>query len=58
MKCDLCEHPDVHSQSNLLCECCAKMIERLLIVQQRMDPNHPHMVASDFYSVKTGAWID
>jgi hypothetical protein len=37
MKCDLCKHPAMHSKNDLLCESCAEMILRLLIVKERMD---------------------
>ena len=46
MKCDLCEKQVVHSKKSPLCEGCAEMIQRLLIVQQRMDSNEPRMTAT------------
>lgn len=44
MKCDLCKHRDVHSKNELLCDDCAEMIRRLLIVQKRMDS--PYLACS------------
>jgi hypothetical protein len=46
MKCDLCKHYDVRSENNLHCESCAEMIQRLLIVQQRMAFHEPPMAAA------------
>jgi hypothetical protein len=46
MKCDLCEHQDVHSKNELLCEDCAEMIQRLLVVQKRTDSPEPRMFAA------------
>jgi hypothetical protein len=42
MKCDLCKHRELHSKNNLLCESCAEMIERLVVVQNRMDSHESH----------------
>jgi hypothetical protein len=36
MKCYLCEHQGMHSTNKLLCGSCGEMIQRLLIVQERM----------------------
>jgi hypothetical protein len=46
MKCDLCEHQNMRSKNKLLCEDCAEMIQRLLIVQQRMDSHEPGLAAT------------
>jgi len=47
MKCDLCKHQDVHSKNELLCDNCAEMIQRLVIVQKRMDSSpEPRMFAA------------
>jgi hypothetical protein len=43
MKCDLCKHSAVHSKKTLLCESCAEMIQRLLIVRERME-FHEHQM--------------
>lgn len=37
MKCDLCKHREPHSKNSLLCESCAEMIQRLVVVQKRME---------------------
>lgn len=45
MKCDLCEHQNVHSDNNLLCDSCAEMIQRLLAVQEPTEPLKPDETA-------------
>jgi hypothetical protein len=42
MKCDLCKHRELHSKSSLLCESCAEMIQRLLVLQTRMESHDHH----------------
>jgi hypothetical protein len=46
MNCDLCEKQNVHSKESQLCVGCAEMIQRLLIVQKRIDSHEPLMAAS------------
>jgi hypothetical protein len=46
MKCNLCEKQNVHSKKSQLCGGCAEMIQRLLIVQQRMDSAEPRMAVA------------
>jgi hypothetical protein len=46
MKCDLCEKQNVVSKKTRLCEGCAEMIQRLLIVQQRMSSPETRLAAS------------
>ena len=46
MKCDLCKHQDMHSANKLLCGSCGEMIQRLLIVQERMAFHEPPMAAT------------
>jgi hypothetical protein len=41
MKCDLCNHRELQSTNNLLCESCGEMIQRLVTVQNRMDSHEP-----------------
>jgi hypothetical protein len=45
MKCELCKHEDVHSENSRLCKSCAEMVQRLLIVKQRMDSQESALVA-------------
>lgn len=35
MKCDLCKH-EAALASTFLCACCTEMVQRLIVVQQRM----------------------
>jgi hypothetical protein len=44
--CDLCARQHVHSKKSQLCEGCAEMIQRLVIVQQRMDSQEPRVAAA------------
>ncbi len=46
MKCDLCKKQDIHSKKSPLCEGCAEMVKRLLIVQQRIKSPESHITAS------------
>jgi hypothetical protein len=46
MKCDLCQHQDMHSANKLLCESCGEMIQRLLIVQERMAFHEPQLAGT------------
>jgi hypothetical protein len=46
MNCDLCEKRPVRTKKSQLCNSCAEMIQRLIIVQQRMDLPEPRMVAA------------
>jgi hypothetical protein len=48
MECDLCKHGAVYSENNLLCESCAEMIQRLLIVQKHLDTLKPQKAAAAF----------
>jgi hypothetical protein len=55
MKCDLCKHEDVHSENSRLCESCAEMVQRLLIVKQRMDAHESVLAASSTIDEKRGS---
>jgi hypothetical protein len=46
MKCDLCEHQDMCSANKLLCGSCGEMIQRLLIVQERMAFQEPPLAGT------------
>jgi hypothetical protein len=46
MNCDLCERQHVHSKKSQLCEGCAEMIQRLVVVKQRMDSQEPCMATA------------
>lgn len=46
MKCDLCNHQDGYSENNLLCEGCTEMIQRLVVVQQRINFHEPQIAAT------------
>jgi hypothetical protein len=46
MGCDLCKHRDEHSANKLLCKSCGEMIQRLLIVRERMAFHEPQMTAT------------
>jgi hypothetical protein len=46
MKCDLCKKTNVRSKNSQLCAGCAEMIQRLLVVQQRIDAQSPRIVAA------------
>jgi hypothetical protein len=45
MNCDLCKHWELDLENSFLCEPCAEMIQRLLIVQNRMDSCDRHKSA-------------
>jgi hypothetical protein len=57
MKCDLCGHRELHSKNKLLCESCAEMVQRLLVVQQRIDSMTPSKVeVADAQPYSYSAW--
>ena len=59
MKCDLCNN-ELHSTDNLLCESCGEMIQRLHVVQNRMEsyaPERPKAAAAPAsWSAAWGQW--
>jgi len=46
MNCDLCAKRHVHSDKSKLCDGCAEMVQRLIVVKQRMESLEPLMTAA------------
>jgi hypothetical protein len=57
MTCDLCKHHELHPKNDLLCDSCSEMIQRLVVVQGRMDSESPRTpAAAAAASAGTSSW--